>query len=245
LQQALEQERIAGVNLALTLHLDPRIALAPQDSGLRAIALFPTNASMNSLVEQALRQRPELKQSEAFLAATRATKNGAVFGPLIPSVGAQVFGGGLGGGPDGGPGTFGAEGDYIVGLNWRIGPGGLFDSGRINTAKARLTAAQFADSKLKDAIVSDVVASLVRANSTAAQIQLAERNLNTASETLRLTQQRKQFGVGVVLEDIQAQQALTQARSAYVTALAEYNKAQYGLNKAVGGQIEARAPQAQ
>jgi len=38
-----------------------------------------------------------------------------------------------------------------------------------------------------------------------------------------------------VLEDIQAQQDLTQARSEYLTALAEYNKAQYGLNKAVGG----------
>jgi outer membrane protein TolC len=31
--------------------------------------------------------------------------------------------------------------------------------------------------------------------------------------------------VGIVLEDIQAQQALAQARSDYVTAVAEYNKA--------------------
>ena len=235
LQQAIEQERLSGVNLAQTLHLDSRIVLAPQDSGLETIALFPTNGSMNSLVEQALRMRPELKQSEAYVAASRATKNGAVYGPLIPSVGAQVFAGGLGGGPDSGPSNFGAEADYLVGLSWRIGPGGLFDSGRVNASKARLAAASYADSKLKDVIVSDVVGSLVRVNSTAAQIQLAEHNLNTASETLRLTQQRKQFGVGAVLEDIQAQQALTQARSAYITALAEHNKAQYALNRAVGG----------
>jgi outer membrane protein TolC len=44
--------------------------------------------------------------------------------------------------------------------------------------------------------------------------------------------------VGVVLEDLQAQQDLTQARSEYLTALAEYNKAQYGLAKAVGGPPE-------
>ena len=37
-----------------------------------------------------------------------------------------------------------------------------------------------------------------------------------------------------MLEDIQAQQALTQARADYVTAVAEYDKAQYLLNKAVG-----------
>jgi len=235
LEQALEQERVAGVNLAQTLHLDSRIALAPQSTGLEAIALFPTNASMNALVDQALRMRPELKDSEAFLAATRANKKGAVYGPWIPSVGAQIFAGGLGGGPDSGPSTLDTEADYLVGLSWRIGPGGLFDAGRINAAKAKLAAAGYADSKLKDVIISEVVATLVRVNSTAAQIQLAERNLNTASETLRLTQERKQFGVGAVLEDIQAQQALTQARSAYVTALAEYNKAQYALNRAVGG----------
>jgi OMF family outer membrane factor len=71
--------------------------------------------------------------------------------------------------------------------------------------------------------------------STATQIQLAEQNLNTASETLRLAKERKQYGVGVVLEDIQAQTALTQARADYVTALAEYNKSQYALAQAIGG----------
>jgi outer membrane protein TolC len=196
---------------------------------------------MNALVEQAFSYRPELKQSQAFLAATRATKNGALYGPLIPSLGAQVFGGGLGGGPDGGPSTtLAAEGDYTVGLSWRVGPGGLFDRGRINATRAQLASAQFADSKLKDVITTQVVASLARVNSTAAQIGLAERNLNTATETLRLTRQRKQYGVGIVVEDIQAQQALNQARSDYVTAVAENDKAQYALSRATGSVGEPR-----
>ena len=123
---------------------------------------------MNELVELALRSRPELKQSQSLLAARRAAKNGALYGPLVPLVGAQAFGGGLGGGPDAGPSNFGPEGDYAVGLSWRIGPGGLFDSGRINATKARLAAAQLAEVRLKDAIMSEVVASLVRVRSTAA-----------------------------------------------------------------------------
>ncbi len=240
LQQALEQQRVASVALSQVLHLDPRITLVPQDPGLVAVGIFSTNAVVTELVEQALRSRPELKQSQAALAASRAAKSGAVYGPLIPSVGAQVFGGGLGGGPDGGPSTFGAEGDYMVGLSWRIGPGGLFDSGRVNASKARLAEAQLAETKLKDVVIGQVVATHARVASTAAQIDLAERNLATSTETLRLTRERKQFGVGIVLEDIQAQQALTQARSDYVTALAEYNKAQYALNRAVGGQVEPR-----
>jgi len=241
LEQTLEQERVAAVELAQVLHLDSRVALAPQDNGVEALTLFPTNSAMDPLVERALHRRPELRESQALIAAARQNKKGAVYGPLVPSVGAQVFGGGLGGGPDGGPSDFGAEGDYAVGLSWRIGPGGLFDSGRVNGTKARLAAVELTDIKLKDAIVSDVVKSLVRVNSMAAQIRIAERNLNTANETFRLTRERKQFGVGIVLEDIQSQQVLTQARSAYIAALAEYNKAQYALSRAVGGQVESQA----
>jgi outer membrane protein TolC len=234
LRQALEQQRVAAANLAQLLHLDSRVELIPQETELVPITLVETNAPLDRLVEQALASRPELKQSQAFISATRAGKNGAVYGPLIPSVGAQVFGGGLGGGPDGGPSHFGAAGDYTVGLSWKIGPGGLFDSGRVNASKARLAAAQLNDSKLNDLIISQVVAGLARVQSLGAQIELAKHNLATAGETLRLTRERKQFGVGAVLEDIQAQQDLNQARSDFVTALAEYNKAQYALNKATG-----------
>ncbi|SPE51161.1 Outer membrane efflux protein [Verrucomicrobia bacterium] len=240
LERGLEQQLVASASLTQVLHLDSRVELAPLDDGLMPLKLFLTNASVNALVDQAMRTRPELKQSQAFLAASRAAKTGAVYGPLIPSVGAQAFGGGLGGGPDSGPNHFGAEGDYTVGLSWRIGPGGLFDSGRVNASKARLAAAQFTEAKLKDTIISQVVAGLVRVKSTAAQIDLAERNLNTASETLKLTRQRKQYGVGVVLEDIQAQQALTQARSDYASAVAENAKAQYALDRATGSLAETQ-----
>jgi outer membrane protein TolC len=57
-----------------------------------------------------------------------------------------------------------------------------------------------------------------------------------------LMRERKQYGVGIVLEDIQAQQALIQARSDYVSTIAEHDKAQYELNKAVGGLPMAPLP---
>jgi len=235
LRQAQERQRVAGAQLALTLHLDSRVELVPRDTVPVPITLFPTNSSMDALVAQALQFRPELKQSQALLLAARAAKNGAVYGPLIPSLGGQAFGGGLGGGPDSGPGTFAAEGDYLVGVSWRIGPGGLFDSGRVNASKAQLAKVQLGEAKLRDSITTQVVTNLVRVQSLSAQIAMAQQNLASASETLHLTRERKQYGVGIVLEDIQAQQDLTQARSDYFTALAEYNKAQYGLNTAVGG----------
>jgi outer membrane protein TolC len=235
LRQTLEQQRLASALLAQVLHLDARIELAPQEAELARLTLVETNSTLEALVVRALASRPELRQSQASVAAAQAGKDAALFGPLIPSIGAQAFGGGLGGGPDNGPSNFGPEGDYTFGVSWRLGPGGLFDPGRINAGKARLAAARLSGVKLKDVIVTQVVSTQARVLSLDSQIELAKRNLATADQTLRLTRERKQFGVGIVLEDIQAQQALTQARSGYVTAVAEYNKAQYALNRAIGG----------
>jgi outer membrane protein TolC len=234
LQQAWEQQKVSAATLAQVLHLDPTTELVPQESELVPLTLVDTNLALDTLVTQALKARPELKQGDSLVAAAKATQNGAVYGPLIPSLGAQVFGGGLGGGPDGGHDTFAGEADYTVGLSWKIGPGGLFDRARIRTSEAHLATTRLSNLKLKDSITAEVVTSLARMRSTSAQIDLAKRNLETAEEMLRLTRERKQFGVGVVLEDIETQAALNQAQSDYVTAVAEYNKAQYRLNRAVG-----------
>jgi outer membrane protein TolC len=235
LRQALEQQRLTAVDLARILHMDPRVELVPLDNGLNRLTLIETNASQETLVERALATRPELRQSSALVAAARDSRNGVVYGPLIPSVTAQALGGGLGGGPDGGPSHFGAVGDYLVGLTWRIGPGGMFDPGRTHATKARLAEAELSDSKLKDDVMSQVVAALARVQSLADQIELAEAKLAAATETLRVTHERKQYGVGIVLEDIQAQQDLERARSDYLESVTEFNKAQYALSKASGG----------
>ncbi len=234
LRQAAEAQRVAAVELARILHLDSRVELVPQDRGLSRLTLFEPKLPVGGLVEEGWRARPELKESQALIAAAQQTTKGTMYGPLVPSLYAQVFGGGLGGGPDSGPSNFGAEGDYLVGLSWRIGPGGLFDSGRIKSSKARLAGAQIDDAKIKDDIAAQIVTGHTRVQSLSDQIGLAEGKLASATETLRLTHERKQFGVGAVLEDLQAQQDLDRARSDYVNVLAEYNKAQYTLRRAVG-----------
>ena len=178
--------------------------------------------------------RPELKQGEAFVQAAKDSKNGAVYGPLIPSIGASAFAGGLGGGKNSDTGNFGAQQDYFVGLGWRIGPGGLFDFGRQNAAKARLNSTRLGTEKLHDEVVRQVMEAFTRLQSQSEQINLARRGLTAAEEGLRLAQQRQEFGVGIVLENVQAEQDLTRTRTDYLKAIAEFNKAQYGLSKAVG-----------
>jgi outer membrane protein TolC len=237
LRQAQEQQRLAAARLAQTLHLDSTVELVPSDRELLRIELVSTNASLDSLVRQALSSRPELKQNHSLVEAAQQARKGAVYGPIIPTVGAQVFAGGLGGGRDGAPGRFGESEDYVFTLGWRIGPGGLFDRGRIGAVESRLKIAQLSGDKLADEITRQVVESQARLQSQADQVTTAKLAIQAAEETLGLSQVRKEFAVGAVLETIQAEQELTRARLDYLNALAEYDKAQYGLQRAIGGAL--------
>jgi outer membrane protein TolC len=234
LRQALEQQRNASARLAQVLRLDPAIELIAPNTDLLPVALIETNVALSPLVQQALNSRPELKENRAVIASARDVRNGVTYGPLIPTLGAQAFFGGLGGGRRGVSDSFGAQEDYLVGLSWRVGPGGLLDYTRVEAADARRKLAELSGEKLQDEIIRQVVETFTRWQSLSDQVEIARRVLAAAEESLRLAQQRKQFAVGIVLENIQAEQDLTRARLEYVRAVAEFNKMQYALRKVTG-----------
>jgi outer membrane protein TolC len=233
-RQASENQRVAAARLAQVLHLDPAIELVPPDADLAPLVLVETNAALDSLVQETLASRPELKQNQAILASARATRTGATYGPLIPSVGAQAYLGGLGGGINGSSDTFGDSEDYLVGLSWRIGPGGLFDSTRIHASEAKLRAAEFSLEKIRDEVTRQIVEAFTHWQSLSDQLESSRHMLAAAEESFRLAQERKEFAVGIVLETIQAEQDLTSARLDYLKTVADFNRAQYALRKATG-----------
>ncbi|HMJ92386.1 MAG TPA: TolC family protein, partial [Candidatus Acidoferrum sp.] len=141
--------------------------------------------------------------------------------------------GGLGGGKNGEWGNFDNQQDYVAGLSWRIGPGGMFDADRKRAANARLNVAELTGEKLRDD-VRQVVDASKRADSLHEQLAAARRAMVAAEQTLQLTQQRREFGVGIVLEAIQAEQEMTRARNDYLKLIADFNKAQYALLRAAG-----------
>ena len=234
LQQAEEKVHLAAARLAQILRLDPVIELRPHESQLLPLSLISAMMPAGTLVEQAMAARPEAKENAALVVAARVAKNGAVYGPLIPSLGGQAFIGGLGGGKDSQTGNFGESEEYVGLLNWRIGPGGLFDFGEIHAQQARLRAARLTEEKVRDEIAQQVVTGRVRLLSLADQLATARQSLSDAQENLRLDQERKEFGVGIVLETIVAEQELTRARTDYLRIVAEYNKVQYDLLRALG-----------
>jgi outer membrane protein TolC len=237
LRQAEEKQRVLSAVLARTLHLDPTVELVAQDADLVPVHLVDPDTALGPLVEQALARRPESRQTAALLAAARDAENGAAYGPLFPSIGGLAFVGGLAGGKNAELGDLGPSQDYVAVLSWRLGPGGLLDPARIRSSRARRRAAELGAVRTRDEIARQVVESLARVRSLADQITTSEQSLADAGESLRLSEQRQLFGVGAVLEHIQAQQELTRVRNDYVSIIAEYNKAQYALIRSIGGRM--------
>ena len=242
LRQAVEQQAVAAARLAETLHLDSTVELVPRDTGLLVVKVANVRVPYRNLVLEALASRPELKQSAQLTEAARDEKNGAVYGPLVPSVGGQAFFGGLGGGIEGKPSKFGNQKDYTATLGWRVGPGGLFDFGRINATRSRLKGAEFSAGKTEDAVVRQVSEAIARAQSLEDQITIARRAVESSEKTLGLSRERQQFDIANVLENILAEQDLTRSRADYISVIAEFNKAQYELLKSIGA-LKPGAPE--
>ncbi len=201
--------------------LEPGVELVAQDLELAPLALVQASEAVDALVSEALSARPEWKEAQALVQVAQQTEKGAVYGPLIPTIVGQAFRGGLGGGKDGGPTSFGGSRDYLAAVGWRFGPGGLFDVGRIRSTRARREEARWNVEKLKDSIARQVVEARTRARSQ-------QEQLETAKEALAAAEQ------GLELENILAEQDQTRARQDYARALGEYDQAQYALLRALG-----------
>ena len=232
LRQAQASLRRASAALATQLRLDPTISLEPAERLVAPLTLVPVDVSVKVLVKDALASRPELKASAATVTAAERERVATKYGPLIPSLTAQALYGQLRGGTDGNLSDYMSAHDYSIGLNWRFGPGGLFDFSRTEAADSQLRREQLADAKLHDVISQEVVDAYEVARAALDQMGLARRSVESAQESLKLSEQRREFGVYAVLEVIQAQQDLTQARTDYAQALTQYAKAQYGLARA-------------
>jgi outer membrane protein TolC len=234
LRRAEENVHLASAKLVQILHLEPTVDLMSRDVAVVPLSLVSAKETISDLISQALAARPETRQNAALVSAAQHAKNGATYGPLIPIVGGQAFFGGLGGGMNSETDHFGESEDYVALVGWRIGPGGLLDFGNMHARQARLRSATLTADKVADQIANEVISGQARVQSLAGQIATAKQSLSDAAEALRLAQERKEFGVGVVLETILAQQELSRVRNDYLNIVTDYNKAQYALLRALG-----------
>ena len=88
--------------------------------------------------------------------------------------------------------------------------------------------------QLRDEVTRQIVEAATRTDSMADQLVTTIRAIAAAEESFCSRSSGRSFGGGIVLETIQGEPELTRARLDYLKSIAEFDKAQYALLKAVG-----------
>jgi outer membrane protein TolC len=222
----VERARLVGV-----LGMDPGTKLEI-DTTLTEATLEADSATV---WRDAFANRPELAAARASLASARASLGGAQ-GRRYPSLsGNWSYGYSVG---DHFPKSLNEVDDnssrsvsFGVSLP-------LFDGrntrGAIQQAKARKLQAEYAVRDQELAIGVDVEAALQAVSQARERIQVASDEQAAADEDLKLSQEKYDVGSATVLELIDAQVALTRARSDYISALADAQVARMQLRRARG-----------
>jgi len=240
--EARHAVRSASARLAQLLRLSPADELLPDLSEFVPVVLVATNRSLDSLVASAIGLRPEFRRADATVNLAGARRQGATKGVWMPTLGAQAAFGGMAGGRGGDWASGGDFQDYGLGVSWRIGPGGIGDRSRIRTADSRLRLAELEREQLRDEVTREVVEVRSLSEMTAAQIELAGRAVAAARRLVELTRGRREYGVGVVLEAIEAERELTRAMADQLKAVSAHNRTQWELWHVSGGRDEAVLP---
>jgi outer membrane protein TolC len=233
-RKAFEDIQIASARLCETLRLPNGLDLRGMDSELVPLDYTSPSAALGEQVRRALEKRPELRSREAMLAAARAETDGAVKGPLIPDLSLRANTGGLGGGPDGDTGNFDDSTEFMLGVGWRIGPGGLFDRARVESARAAETSEDILLEKTRLRITREVLEAVARVRSVDARLATVRKLLEATEKAYQLSLDRGTTGIGGVLETLRAEEDLSFARLAWFDLVTEYNKAQIALRRACG-----------
>ena len=220
----------ASVALAITMHLDPTVMLVPKAGSIKATTLVREDLSIDDMLVTAARYRPDLEAIRTLVAAAEAGTGATIWGGLGPQVtAAATF-------TTRPPASSTADTEYrqqtyiaTGGFNWSAAT-----FGRIRTAIANAKIAGLDAERQLDLVQAAVVTAHQTSLTTKKTIPIAQQEVSSAEEALRLTQKNLQSGTGLTIDVLVAQDAADQAGLHYATAVTRYNQAEINLLAALG-----------
>jgi outer membrane protein TolC len=249
---ARERWRNASADLARVLRLEPSALIVPLEPPHLRVSIIPPEQSVDELIPVALTNRPELAAQQALVQATLQRLRQEKLRPLIPSVllrgfstpvtgtlGAGVFGGGR----NGDLSNFDFRSDIDLQLVWQFESLGVGNHARVEERRAENRLAVLELFKSQDRIAAEVAQAHAQVRSASDRLSEAEVEVKAAVESananikgLRDTKEdQKQLTLLVrPQEAVAAVQALAQAYAAYYGAVADYDRAQFRLYRALG-----------
>jgi outer membrane protein TolC len=249
---ARERWKVASAELTRLLRMDPSAQVEPQEPPQLRIDLIDVHKSVDELIPIALTSRPELASQQAQVQLTLTLLRQEQLRPLIPSllvrgystpVTGTLGAGYFGGGTNGSFGNGGMRQDFDVQLLWQFNNLGFGNRAQSHRRDAESQVAVIDLFRIQDRVAAEVVQAHAQAELAARRVEVAEKgvrsSLNSADKNLLALGQTKGAGNQMVLlvrpqEAVAAVQALAQAYVDYYGAVADANRAQFRLYRALG-----------
>lgn len=209
--------KIVGLPLHTQLKLDNILVYTPYDKDLEACLNYASE------------HRPELEQAKQNVEAAKGALRVAISGhmPQVTASASQNWNN------TNWPGD--ENGNWGVGLNvnWNLFDTGVTNS-RIHGAEADLAKAHETYRDTVDAVNLDVRTNYLSLREAEKRIDATHLAVDQADEDYRIAQLRYMNGVGTNTDVLDAQVALTTAKTNYLKALYDYNTSKTDLETAIG-----------
>jgi outer membrane protein TolC len=249
---ARERWRTASAELTRLLRLDSSAVVEPAEPPVLPVTVIDATVGIDELIPLALNTRPELASNQAFVQATLARLKQEKLRPLVPSLAVRSVStnpsgslgyGTFGGGRSGELKDFGGRFDIDVQLLWEFQSLGFGNKARVNERRAEYEIATLELFRTQDRIAAEVAAAYAQVRATAQRLNDAEPALKEARDLIEKTVeglgQTRRIGDSLTLvvrpqEAVAAVQAFAQANADFFAAVADYNRAQFRLYRALG-----------
>lgn len=215
----------ARLKILLGLPLDEEVELKGE------LEYESTQVDLAQAIKEALSRRPELNElklrkamAEKALAIASASNKPSL--ALLVNYSYQK--------PYQFEDEWGGNWDATLALQIPLFSGGA-TSGKIQQARAKLHQAELGLEMLRDAVELEVRNAVLELEETAKLVKSQKENVHQAEVALEIAEERYENGLMTSLEVMDAQLALTQAKTNYLQALSGYLIARSKLKKVVGG----------
>jgi outer membrane protein TolC len=227
---AEERFRAASVDLAEALLLDPQVVLFPTEREVRQAVFVGTERDLETLLSVAVERRPALGELAREIDAAGDARSAAWWGGFGPEIYGAFEESAIGR-------SFDVDNRQIYGgfIGWRLSAASI---GEVRAASARVEQARISRERVERSVQSEVVKARDGVLTAEERLSSARKGLVAAEQSLRLSRERFAGGVGLDLEVLEAQEALTAAQTALAAAIVDYDVEQVRLLLALGGATE-------
>jgi outer membrane protein TolC len=251
---AREAWRVSSVDLTQVLRLNPAVIVVPLEPPHLRVSLIPSGQSVDALIPIGLTNRPELASQQALVQAALARVRQERARPLMPTLliegaaspmapGGYLIGGVFASNVNSQANPTESRSDVSAQLVWGLDNMGFANRALVRERRAEQQQQTIELLRIQDLVAAEIGRASAQLNNAGNRTVIAERGLEDAE--LTFTGSMGEIGktttinnVSLVLrrvfEVVDALRSLSRAYNSYYDSVAEFNRAQFKLYRALG-----------